>query len=82
MADRLTRLSEHLFRFDDTCNVYLLVDGDAGLLHLEASGRGDIALTARAPLAADRVRRLMTAEIAIDGRTQGPISEALVTVAP
>jgi hypothetical protein len=29
---------------------------------------------------ADGIRRLMTAEVCIDGRSQRPISEALVTV--
>ena len=42
MSDRLTRLSEHLYCFDDTCNVYLLADGDAGsgavLDHLSPAG--------------------------------------------
>src|SRR5262249_17413036 len=38
MDSRLTRLSEHLYRFADTCNVYLLVDGDAGLLIDAGSG--------------------------------------------
>src|SRR6516165_5988540 len=38
MSDRLTRLSEHLYRFDDTCNVYLLTDGAAGLLIDAGSG--------------------------------------------
>ena len=33
MADtRLTRLSEHLYRFRDTCNFYVLVDGSQALL--------------------------------------------------
>ena len=41
-------------------------------LRLEAGGRGEIALPARAPAAADGVRRLMTAEVLIDGRSQGP----------
>ena len=36
---------------------------------------------ATAPEAADGVRRLMTAEIAVDGVSQGPVAEALVTVA-
>jgi glyoxylase-like metal-dependent hydrolase (beta-lactamase superfamily II) len=49
-------------------------------LELSAGGRGEIKLRARAPRSADGVRRLMTAEIAIDGRTHGPVSEALVTV--
>src|SRR5262249_43954396 len=38
MDSRLTRLSEHLYRFADTCNVYLLTDGDAGLLIDAGSG--------------------------------------------
>ncbi len=38
MTQRLTRLSDHLYRFDDICNVYLLVDGDAGLLIDAGSG--------------------------------------------
>ena len=38
MAERLTQLSEHLYRFRDTCNVYLLVDGEAGLLIDAGSG--------------------------------------------
>jgi glyoxylase-like metal-dependent hydrolase (beta-lactamase superfamily II) len=49
-------------------------------LRLEPGGRGEIVLRARAPAAADGVRRLMTAEVLIDGRSQGPVSEALVTV--
>jgi hypothetical protein len=51
-------------------------------LRLEPGGRGEIVLSARAPAAADGVRRLMTAEVLIDGRSQGPLSEALVTVSP
>jgi glyoxylase-like metal-dependent hydrolase (beta-lactamase superfamily II) len=50
------------------------------LLCLPPGGRGEIAMKARAPRAADGVRRLMTAEIHIDGKTQGPVSEALVTL--
>ena len=38
MSQSMRRLSEHLYRFDDTCNVYLLVDGDAGLLIDAGSG--------------------------------------------
>lgn len=48
---------------------------------LEAGGRGEIMLIANAPKEGDQVRRLMTADIIIDGKTQGPVSEALVTVA-
>ena len=35
---RLERLSEHLFAFRDTCNVYLLTDGDLGLVVDAGSG--------------------------------------------
>jgi hypothetical protein len=47
---------------------------------LEAGGRGELILPAQAPGHADGVRRLLTAEIEIDGNSQRPISEALVTV--
>jgi glyoxylase-like metal-dependent hydrolase (beta-lactamase superfamily II) len=49
-------------------------------IELAAGARGEIALRAVAPRTADGVRRLLTAEIHIDGRSQGPVSEALVTV--
>jgi glyoxylase-like metal-dependent hydrolase (beta-lactamase superfamily II) len=49
-------------------------------LKLAAGARGEMVLPASAPAAADGRRRLMTAEIQIDGETQGPVSEALVTV--
>ncbi len=49
-------------------------------LRLGDGERGELALRATAPKAGEGIRRLLTAEIAIDGRTQGPISEALVTV--
>jgi len=49
-------------------------------LSLEAGANGELVLTATAPSAADEVRRLITAEIQIDGQSQGPISEALVTI--
>lgn len=49
-------------------------------LTLSAGETGEIELRAVAPSTADNVRRLMTAEILIDGKSQGPISEALVTV--
>ena len=49
-------------------------------LKLEASEHGELKLNAVAPEVADNVRRLMTAEIKIDGQSQGPLSEALVTV--
>ena len=40
MSENLVRLGTHLYRFTDTCNVYLLVDGEAGLLI--DSGSGDV----------------------------------------
>src|SRR5262249_25760318 len=49
-------------------------------LELAAEGRGELRLRATAPRTGDGVRRLMTAEVWIDGRSQGPVSEALVTV--
>lgn len=42
-------------------------------------GRAELHLTATAPRAGDGVRRLLTAEIRIDGVSQGPVAEALVT---
>ncbi|OSI79322.1 hypothetical protein BSZ22_01940 [Bradyrhizobium canariense] len=47
-------------------------------ISLEPGGRGDIALSATAPPQADPKRRLTTAEILIDGVSQGPVCEALV----
>ena len=38
MAAKLRQLSEHLYVFDDTCNVYLVKDGEAGLLIDAGSG--------------------------------------------
>jgi hypothetical protein len=54
--------------------------GEFCRLQLPAGGRGEIALSANAPSQADGVRRLMTAEVLIDGASQGPLVEALVTV--
>jgi len=51
-------------------------------IDLAAGARGEIRLKTVAPPTADRVRRLLLAEILIDGRSQGPLSEALVTVQP
>lgn len=50
-------------------------------LPLAAGGRGEMVLTAVAPSPGDGIRRLMTAEITIDGRSQGPLCEALISVA-
>ena len=49
-------------------------------LRLEAGARGELALLATAPVTADNRRRLLTAEIRLDGVLQGNISEALVQV--
>jgi glyoxylase-like metal-dependent hydrolase (beta-lactamase superfamily II) len=49
-------------------------------VELPGDGRGEVRLRARAPQKGDGTRRLMTAEVWIDGRSQGPVSEALVTV--
>ncbi len=46
---------------------------------LVSGEQGEIKLLAQAPTEA-RVRQLLTAEIRIDGVSQGPVSEALVTV--
>jgi glyoxylase-like metal-dependent hydrolase (beta-lactamase superfamily II) len=49
-------------------------------LKLDAGSRGEMQLVAVAPKTGDNIRRLVTAEIKVDGESQGPISEALVTV--
>ena len=49
-------------------------------LRLDAGAGGEIQLTAVAGASPDNSRRLLTAEIMIDGQSHGPISEALVTV--
>ena len=57
------------------------VDEACQSITLEPGGCGEIQLTATAPSHADHVRRLLTAEVRINDINQGPISEALVTVA-
>ena len=49
-------------------------------LELEPGDRGELSLAMTAPPTADNQRRLMRAEITINGKSQGQISEALVTV--
>ena len=44
--------------------------------------KGELKMEAQAPSKGEHVRRLMTAEIWIDGVNQGPIAEALVTGLP
>jgi len=48
-------------------------------LELEAGARGELTLNATAPAHSD-IRRILTAEIRVDGKTRGPVTEALVTV--
>ena len=55
--------------------------GAPASVRLRAGERGEVALHAAAPAAGDGVRRLVTAQIAVDGQPQGAIAEALVTVA-
>lgn len=57
-------------------------DADFQGLDLDTDGQGEIRLECRAPEKGDGIRRLLTAEVRIDGVTQGPIAEALVTVDP
>ena len=52
------------------------------VLELAPGERGEIEMEAVAPDKADGVRRLMTAEIQLDGVSQGQVSEGLVTVVP
>ena len=54
-------------------------DGEFAELKLGAGEKGELELTATAPGTAN-IRRIVTAEIRIDGVTQGPIAEAVVTV--
>ncbi len=39
MADNFTRITEHLYKFFDTCNVYIIKDGDRGILIDAGSGK-------------------------------------------
>ena len=51
-------------------------------LKLDAGARGEMRLSVTAPSSADGRRRLLTAEICINGQPQGAVSEALVRVSP
>ncbi|BAV52869.1 Uncharacterized protein MLTONO_p0399 (plasmid) [Mesorhizobium loti] len=55
-------------------------DGHTESISLQPGGLGEIALVASSPSQADARRRLVTAEVLIDGISQGPICEALVSV--
>ena len=39
MADNFTKITEHLYKFCDTCNVYIIKDGDRGILIDAGSGK-------------------------------------------
>ena len=54
--------------------------GAAASVRLGAGERGEVTLGATAPAAGDGIRRLVTAQIAVDGEPHGAIAEALVTV--
>ena len=54
--------------------------GAAASVRLRAGERGEVTLQATAPAAGDGIRRLVTAQIAVDGQPHGAIAEALVTV--
>lgn len=57
------------------------VAGQASSLTLEAGASGEITLAAVAPALAESLRRrLVMAEVCIDGVSQGPVAEALVVV--
>ncbi|MER9597291.1 MBL fold metallo-hydrolase [Mesorhizobium sp. M0244] len=54
-------------------------DGETKSITLEPGQRGELLLLATAPSQVDLRRRLITAEILIDGVSQGPVCEALVS---
>ncbi|PAQ08909.1 MBL fold metallo-hydrolase [Mesorhizobium temperatum] len=54
-------------------------DGDVESITLQPGERGEIILGATSPSKVDPRRRLVTAEILIDGVSQGPVCEALVS---
>lgn len=49
-------------------------------IRLAAGAQGEVTLRATAPAVADPRRRLLTAEILVDGLSHGPLCEGLVTV--
>ncbi len=57
-----------------------VVSAEPVSVSLEPEGRHELTLSATAPPEGDQTRRLVTAEVCIDGISQGPVSEALVTV--
>ena len=73
-AERRVRLEARLLVPDGWS-----ADGGYASLDLEAGARGELTLSATAPAHPD-VRRILTAEIRVDGESRGPVAEALVTV--
>ncbi|MER8724796.1 hypothetical protein [Mesorhizobium sp. M1027] len=57
-------------------------DGEAESIMLQPGERGEIMLWATAPSQVDPRRRLINAEVLIDGVSQGPFCEALVSTLP
>ncbi|RWO03390.1 MAG: hypothetical protein EOS07_34525 [Mesorhizobium sp.] len=55
-------------------------DGRTESISLQPGQRGEIILGADAPSKIDPRRRLISAEVLIDGISQGPICEALISV--
>lgn len=51
-------------------------------LDLTPEAQGELKLFASAPKTGDGIRRLMTVEVRINGVSQGPVAEGLVTVKP
>jgi len=39
MTNNFTKITEHLYKFCDTCNVYIIKDGDRGILIDAGSGK-------------------------------------------
>ncbi|MER8576992.1 MBL fold metallo-hydrolase [Mesorhizobium sp. M1409] len=54
-------------------------DGQTGCILLKTTQQGEVVLEATSPPGVDPGRRLITAEILIDGISQGPLCEALVS---
>ena len=73
-AERRVRLEARLLVPDGWS-----ADPSYQFLDLDAGARGELTLSATAPAHAD-VRRILTAEIRVDGESRGPVAEALVTV--
>ena len=55
-------------------------DNEFSSITIPKGGKGELKILATSPNVADGVRRLITAEICIEGISQGPVAECLVTV--